>query len=359
MANYVNNTNLWSSSLTKDVLTPYGEGLACDQFDQRIYYNVHRNDQYLWWVLNKKAGCPSADNMNDECSKVRFDRVRIVTIDVNEYMSCSCGHVQRFLLPCRHICAVLGYIEYYEPSLFHIRWHKDFNYYHGNSFSRNIARNTDTALRELLVYTRANHYTQSGKYKGIPMMDSEFMKDLPPFSMSDLTSDDVETNAVKNLMSNIIHATERNGYVLKNQLPLYPAAPIHREMSDSNIINDTEANNVFLDDCVDEFGGLSQTDTHMSTERLAFGNVEKPDVLPRSDYYKRALPIFEDMINTCQSEMQLQKAIHVMKGQHYHNVASNGQQNNHVRETYVFGQNDTQLKKVPRRKFLHETLRKN
>ena len=101
-------------------------------------------------------------------------------------MSCSCGYVQRFLLPCRHICAVLDYIEYYEPSLFHIRWHKDFNYHHGNSLSRNIARNTDTVLRELLVYTRANHYTQSGKYKGIPMMDSEFMKNLPPFSMSDL-----------------------------------------------------------------------------------------------------------------------------------------------------------------------------
>ena len=358
MANCLNNTNLWSNSLTKDVLTPYGEGLACAQFDQRIYYNVHRNDQHLWWVLNKKAGCPFVDERHDEC-KVRFDRVRIVSIDVNGFMSCSCGYVQRFLLPCRHICAVLDNIQYYVPSLFHVRWHKDYNYYHGNSFSRQIACNTDTALRELLLYTRANHYTQSGKYKGIPMMDSEFMKDLPPFSMSDLTSDDVETNAVKNLMSNIIHATERNGYVLKNQLPLYPAALIHREMSDSNIINDTEANNVFLDDCVDEFGGLSQTDTHMSTERLAFGNVEKPDVLPRSDYYKRALPIFEDMINTCQSEMQLQKAIHVMKGQHYHNVASNGQQNNRVRETYVFGQNDTQLKKVPRRKFLHETLRKN
>ena len=77
-----------------------------------------------------------------------------------------------------------------------------------------------------------------------------------------------------------------------------------------------------------------------------------------SDYYKRALPIFEDMINTCQSEMQFQKAIHAMKSQHYHNVATNGEQTNRVRETYVFGQNDTQLKKVPRRKFFHETLRK-
>ena len=103
------------------MLTPYGEGLACAQFNKRINYNVHRNDKKLWWVSNKKAGCPSEDDMNDECSKVRFDRVCIVLIDVNGFMSCSCGHVQRFLLSCRQICAVLGYIEYYEPSLFHIR----------------------------------------------------------------------------------------------------------------------------------------------------------------------------------------------------------------------------------------------
>ena len=105
-------------------------------------------------------------------------------------------------------------------------------------------------------------------------------------------------------MSNIIDATERNGYVLKNQIPLYRAAPSQREISDSNIINDTEVNDVFLDECVEEFEGLSQTDTHMSTERLAFGNVEQPNVVLMSEYYKRALPVFEDMINTCQSEIQ-------------------------------------------------------
>ena len=72
MANCLNNTNLWSSSLTKDVLTPYGEGLACAQFDQQINYNVHRTDQYLWWVLNRSAGFHSMDDINEEC-KVRFD----------------------------------------------------------------------------------------------------------------------------------------------------------------------------------------------------------------------------------------------------------------------------------------------
>ena len=76
----------------------------------------------------------------------------------------------------------------------------------------------------------------------------------------------------------------------------------------------------------------------MSTERLAFGNVNEPNILlPTSDYYKRTLPVFEDMINTCKSEIQLQNAIDIMRGQHYHNVASNGQQNNIICQTYMFG----------------------
>ena len=96
----------------------------------------------------------------------------------------------------------------------------------------------------------------------------------------------------------------------------------------------------------------------MSTERLAFENVNEPNILlPTSDCYKRALLVFEDMINTCKSKIQLQNTIQSIGGQHYHNVASNGQQNNVIRQTYMFCQNDTQQKTVPRRKFLHETLR--
>ena len=138
---------------------------------------------------------------------------------------------------------------------------------------------------------------------------------------------------------------------------MYPAATSPTEISDSIIINDTEVHDGFSNECVEEFGGLSKKDTHMSTERLAFGNVNKPNILlPTSDYYKRALPIFEDMINTCKSESQLQNAIEIMRGQYYHNVASNGQKNNVIRQTYMFGQNDTQQRTDLRRKFFCETF---
>ena len=63
-----------------------------------------------------------------------YDRVRIVDIDMEGYMSFSCGYVQRMLMPCRHICAVINKKEYYVPSLFHVRWHKLYGYYYNNLF---------------------------------------------------------------------------------------------------------------------------------------------------------------------------------------------------------------------------------
>ena len=43
MASGINTHNLWSTSNTKDALTRYSEGLACDNDDNKKYYNVHHN----------------------------------------------------------------------------------------------------------------------------------------------------------------------------------------------------------------------------------------------------------------------------------------------------------------------------
>ena len=49
----------------------------------------------------------------------------------------------------------------------------------------------------------------------------------------------VENITDKDLMLNIIDKTNRNGYVPKNQIPLYPVATSRREISDSIITNAT------------------------------------------------------------------------------------------------------------------------
>ena len=76
-----------------------------------------------WFVLAKNVG---VIQKLDDNAVIKYDRVRKVLIDCEGYMSCSCGYVQRMLMPCRHICAVIGNPAYYIPSMFHVRWYKKF-----------------------------------------------------------------------------------------------------------------------------------------------------------------------------------------------------------------------------------------
>ena len=52
----MNETKLWTNSLTKGVLTTYAEGLACATFDKHTNYNVIRVAGQKWYVLHNDAG---------------------------------------------------------------------------------------------------------------------------------------------------------------------------------------------------------------------------------------------------------------------------------------------------------------
>ena len=125
----------------------------------------------MWYVLRK-------DFSPQVSSSIKFDRVRTVYIDVEGYMSCSCGYVQRMLMPCRHICSVLDKVENYVPSLFHIRWYKLFNYYYTKHDNESICPNTKDTLASMLYTTSENCYHMPGKYKGIFIKNTPFMKTL-------------------------------------------------------------------------------------------------------------------------------------------------------------------------------------
>ena len=44
-----------------------------------------------------------------DSSKLLYDRVRLVSIDTDGFMSCSCGKVQIYLMPCRHLCVIISF----------------------------------------------------------------------------------------------------------------------------------------------------------------------------------------------------------------------------------------------------------
>ena len=66
IATIMNTYILWSNSNTKDVLTSYAEGLACDNIDKKEYYNVHRTTEFCWYIINKEA---SKIQPNDDIAK--------------------------------------------------------------------------------------------------------------------------------------------------------------------------------------------------------------------------------------------------------------------------------------------------
>lgn len=89
-----------------------------------------------------------------------------------------------FLLPCRHVCAILKDVKYYELSLFHIRWHKYFNCYYGNAFATIFAPETDRVLTKIMNKRHSAHYHESGKYKGVTLRNSNLFSGITRFFMS-------------------------------------------------------------------------------------------------------------------------------------------------------------------------------
>ena len=62
------------------------------------------------------------------------------------------------------------------------------------------------------------------------------------------------------------------------------------------------------------------------------------------------------MMNSCKTKKQLDDVCNYMQNQHHKHVAENGvlPHNNTTRSTYIFGQNDTNKRSIPRKKFAHE-----
>ena len=56
MLSLIDTDNLWSDSLTKDILTVYAEDLACKRFDKKTIYNVSCYNIYMLYVLKKSTG---------------------------------------------------------------------------------------------------------------------------------------------------------------------------------------------------------------------------------------------------------------------------------------------------------------
>ena len=347
MANNMNKYKLWSDSKTKNALTTYAEGLACDNFDNRKIYNVWRNDANSWWVLKKTAGTIAM--VSYESSKILYDRVRIVNIDCDGFMSCSCGKVQMYMMPCRHICAIIDKKEFYVPSMFHIRWHKMFNYYHGNNFGSKLATNSTHSINKIVTLTRNKCFRESGSYKGVYINDTAFFKQLPNFD-SMKTNDNI---LVPNLMTKILTQTKRGVPVIKDSIQL----DVTETLMEINDFDD--ANFIAVDlhsDVMTNMGGSSQVQCHLSQQNEDNDNDIETNNIQRNTHYKDALPLFEEMVNSCPNKHLFNEMCQFMRDRHMIHISSRGYNNQvtNANGIVLFGENNTNKRSMKRHKFMHE-----
>ena len=178
MATELNRTMLWTRSKTKNFLTEYMEGVTVKNFDQRLHYVVCYNGNNVWWVMNKRiidnvgndGKCPS------EQGHSKFDRVYVVTADHDGFLVCSCGYIYQYMAPCRHFMAVIDDEKFLLPSLFHIRWWKQYNYY----FASDVGSLKVNKMHDRLVATYnfflENGFDDNGVFKGCCMSDTGFLE---------------------------------------------------------------------------------------------------------------------------------------------------------------------------------------
>ena len=86
IAKQVNAKKLWSKTETSDLLTHYMEGLVCNMMDSVDKLVVCYVGNHSWYVVRRNVIEQCEDGTDNKVS--RFDRVRIVTINSDNFMSC-------------------------------------------------------------------------------------------------------------------------------------------------------------------------------------------------------------------------------------------------------------------------------
>ena len=130
--------------------------------------------------------------------------------------------------------------------MFHICWHKMYNYYHGNSFGMKLATHSTATINNIVSWTRENCYCDSGSYKEVYVKDTIFYRDIKCFNS--IKSDD--NNLVENLMIRIVNKILRGNPILKYYIPLNVVETIN------NVTEENDINDMIIDE-MDNIGGSS------------------------------------------------------------------------------------------------------
>ena len=125
---------------------------------------------------------------------------------------------------------------------------------------------------------------------------------------------------------------------------------------DVTVLDDTNPTNEANIDKMDNMGGSSQVECHLSQHREDNDNNMDTVLSNRNTYYKEALPLFEEMVNSCPNDYLFKEMCDVLRNRNMVHVASRGINNQLINSNGItlFGENNTKKRSMKRHKFVHE-----
>lgn len=105
-SNQISKTQLWSSTETMKYVTSYVEGLIKKQIELIDSYDLVQVNSNTWWSIFNGL-CNECDD-NKSISKLipNFRRVRVIKLEKDNTLHCSCHIQDRFRIPCGHIIKI-------------------------------------------------------------------------------------------------------------------------------------------------------------------------------------------------------------------------------------------------------------
>ena len=226
--------------------------------------------------------------------------------------------------------------------MFHIRWHKLFNFALSREYAKESLKNVEPILKQVLADTRENHFDHLGKYKGIPIISSQFYScidepKLPLPERAKFLLHHFEVSKVSpKLAGSYTEDKFKNGTLLQED---------HEQHEEDNV----------------SFSVCSQTEYHMSqtVEETRMGIALGSGGKDHFNLYDIAYPGFQAAIDICKTPEDAQRLNDVLNSFVFKTIAERGNHTMNKEGMSFFGEDITNRAAVgSRHKFAYERRRK-
>ena len=135
-------TQLWSKSSVTNIVTQHVEGLIKKEIELIESYDLVRVNKDRWWSTYN--GDRNLEPIENEIPK--FRRIRVITLEEDGTLHCTCNLQNRFLFPCRHILKInKGKIV---PEDVCVRNYAEYAQYYGDDRFPDKTRHFDDRLKQ-------------------------------------------------------------------------------------------------------------------------------------------------------------------------------------------------------------------